>query len=297
MYRHLHLIYFLILFVLPVTVLSQGEIGEAEKIFIRNESSWGLNLNSNGFGINYRYAKRKDAFHKNMFESEISLVKHPKEIKIYNPQYESQKRFIFGKLNEVVCLKAGIGKQNELFSKSDKGSISIRYFFSAGVSALLLKPIYYEMVDSFKSFTPNVITVYVGIHKFNSSVHNSSDVLGKAPFKLGFNEITVLPGVYVRAGLSFEYSNKDTLVRAIEAGVCFEAFPKRIPLMALENNPQFLINLFVAYRFGSVLDGKKRGSGFKKKFKSKNKRRKVGDKEKNDVNIEEEKNIKEEEYY
>ena len=271
------------------SVFAQGEIGEAEKIFIRNESTWGMNLNSNGFGFNYRYAKRKDAFLKKTFETELSLVKHPKEIKIYNPQYDSQKRFIFGKLNEVLCLKAGVGKQKEIYSKADKGSISIKYFFSAGGSLMLLKPIYYEMVDSFKSFSPNIITIYVGIHKFNQSVHSSSDVLGKAPFKMGFNEVSVLPGVYGRVGLSFEYSKSDTLIRAIEAGFTVEAYPKRVPIMAIENNPQILINIFIAYRFGVILDGKKRGSGFKKKFKSKNKRKKIGDDKEKDVIKKEEK--------
>ncbi len=286
---------FLLAFILISASLAfaQGEIGESEKIFIRNESSWGMNLNSNGFGLNYRYAKRKDAFLKKIYEAELSLVKHPKEIKIYNPQYDSQKRFIFGKLNEVVCLKAGLGKQKEIYSKADKGSISIKYFFAAGGSLMLLKPIYYEMVDSFKSFSPNIITVYVGIHKFNQSVHNSSDVLGKAPFKMGFDEISVLPGVYGRAGLSFDYSKSDTLIRSIEAGFTVELFPKKVPIMAIENNPQILINIFVAYRFGVILDGKKRGSGFKKKFKSKNKRKNIGGTEENNV-IKKEEN---EEYY
>lgn len=279
------------LFSISAIAYSQGEIAETEKIFIKNESVIGINVASNGFGLNYRYAKRVDAFRKKLFEIEASLIKHPKEIKILNPNFESQDRFVFGKLNEVGSLKFGYGRQREIYSKFDKGSISIKFFYHGGISLALLKPIYYEMIDStYINQSQNLIIYYVGTHKFNPSLHKSIDVVGKAPFKMGLNETRLLPGVYGKCGYSFEYGTNDTIIRAIEVGVAVEAYSSRLELMAIDNNPRINLSLFFTVRFGRVLDGKKkpkdRSEGF---FKKKKKQAPIGDTESLPV-------IKEEQY-
>lgn len=276
---------------LTIVALAQGEVAETEKILFKNESSLGISLNSDGFGINYRYGKRINAFKKWLFETDISIVKHPKEIKIYNPNFDSQKRFIFGKLNEAVALKVGFGRQQEVFSKFDKGSIAIRYFYTVGGTILLLKPVYYEMVDStYINHSLNTITYYIGTHKFNASLHKSADVIGKAPFKTGMNEITVIPGLYTKIGASFEFSKNDTLIRALEAGVCIEAYATKVPIMAIENNRQIFLSIFISYRWGSVLDARKKYKNKKGFFSSRKKKDNMGATEEKEVIKEQEQN-------
>ncbi|MBI5218986.1 MAG: hypothetical protein HY958_08660 [Bacteroidia bacterium] len=291
----------IILLLICSFLFSQGEIAETDKIFIKNENTFGMMFNSNGFGVNYRYGKRKDAFNKKIFEADLSIIKHLKEIKVTstNPFIDSQKRFVFGKLNETVSLRAGYGKQKEVFSKFDKNSISIKYFYLFGGSLVFLKPIYYEMVDwDTINNSTNTYIYYTGYHKFSNSLHMNQDIIGKAPFKTGLNEIAVIPGIYAKAGLSFEYSNTDTLIRAIETGVCIDIFPKKLPIMADDpdksNMPQISVSLFLTYRFGRVLNGRKKHHSYRKKiFSGKKDKKGVGEEEPNNVIKEEEPNIEE----
>jgi hypothetical protein len=116
-----------------VLIHGQGEIDEQLKVFIRNERSFGVTISSDGLGIGYREGKRKDYLNKRLLEFDLGTLKHPKEFKTSNPY--SQGQFVFGKMNSVIYLRAGLGHQHEIFSKEDAGGIAIRYFISAGLSS------------------------------------------------------------------------------------------------------------------------------------------------------------------
>ena len=77
-------------------------------------------------------------------------------------------------------------------------------------------------------------------------------ILGKSSFSKGFDEITAVPGAFVKAGLSFEFGKHDTKLTALEAGIKFTAFLKELELLAQERNPQLITNLFLTFRFGRV---------------------------------------------
>ncbi len=71
---------------------------------------------------------------------------------------------------------------------------------------------------------------------------------------MGFNELKVVPGLTGKAGFSFEYSQKDAILHALEAGVSLTVYPKEIPIMATEQNNFLFFNLMVGYRFGRIID-------------------------------------------
>jgi len=54
--------------------------------------------------------------------------------------------------------------------------------------------------------------------------------------------------------MSFEYSKSDITIHAIETGVSLDLFPKEMVIMATEQNNFYFLTLFVAYRFGKVVD-------------------------------------------
>ncbi|MBU0763727.1 MAG: hypothetical protein KJ607_02710, partial [Bacteroidetes bacterium] len=110
---------------LPMLVCAQGEPEQDDGIFIQNERSVGVYLNSNGVGADFRFAKRLDGFRKRIIETGICNIKHPKEIKTHNSNNESES-YVYGKVNNFLNIRAGIGRQKEMFSKFDKGSIAIR---------------------------------------------------------------------------------------------------------------------------------------------------------------------------
>jgi hypothetical protein len=228
-------------------VFAQGEIDEQNKIFYRNEISGAFLLNSNGWGLDFRSAKRVDAARKIIYDFDFDILKHPKEYRV-SSQYSYGQTYVLGKQFIPFILRASYGNQQEIFRKFDIGGISIRHFQSFGPSLALLKPIYYQIQYS----------DHVQVQRFDPSVYTISapydPIIGRASFFKGFNELYIVPGAFVKMGFSFEYSRQDKVLHAIEVGAFAEGFLKKLPIMATEQNYQFYLTLFVSYRFGKVLD-------------------------------------------
>jgi hypothetical protein len=226
---------------------AQGELDQQQKVFFRNEKSLGILLNSDGFGVSYRGAKRIDYRNKNLFEIDagnLKLIKEYKQASVY-----TQGSFIFGKLNSTFFLRTGFGHQHELFKKADLGGIAVRYFYSAGPVLAIYKPIYYRVIHLISSTETEIIE-----KKYDASIASPLDIYGKASFTKGLNETKVMPGLYAKGGFNFEYSKEDKIIHAIEFGGQINAFPKKIPIMAGSNNKALFFSMFVSYRFGIILD-------------------------------------------
>jgi hypothetical protein len=226
----------------------QGELDNQRRILYRNERTFGLFLNSNGFGGDFSYAKRINARNHTLYQVEFLYLKHPKEVRLSNSFY-SNKSFVFGKTNSFYELRGQWGRSSELYRKNDAGGVSIKYFYSAGPTIGLLKPIYYEILYA----TGVPYEFYTRVEKFNTSVHQSS-IFGRASFFEGIDEISIIPGASAKFGFTFEYSRRDININALEIGAGIDVFTREVPIMATENNQFFFLNLFVGYRFGKAID-------------------------------------------
>jgi hypothetical protein len=190
-------------------------------------------------------------------EGSVEGFKHPKEIKLSNYYFQSPGSFVFGKLNSTWTIGAGAGYQQEIFEKRDLGGVSISWFGGGGATLLFAKPIYYKIIvlagDNYYTIEEQ---------KFDLTIHQPLDIMGKASFFKGFNEMKYYPGLYARAGFNFEYSKNDRVTHAIEIGASFHAFTHIIPIMASDDNKQFFPAFFVSYRIGMILDPLKHNSLF-----------------------------------
>jgi hypothetical protein len=228
-------------------VYGQGDLNEEQKIFFRNERSFAILLNTDGLGFGYREGKRIDYLNKKLLEIEISTLKHPKEVKVSNPDPNlSVGSFVFGKLNSVLLVRGGIGRQHEIYKKADLGGVAIRYFYSGGPVLSMYKPVYYKVIDQ--------LDLKIKNEKFDVKKHDPNMICGKSGFLMGLNEAKLLPGIYGKGGFNFEYSKQDKVIHAIEIGAELNMFPKRIPIMSTAPNKAIYFSLFASYRFGVVLD-------------------------------------------
>jgi hypothetical protein len=234
------LVFFLSLFV--VKSFAQGDLDEQKKIFFRNEKTYALNLNTNGFGFDYRFAKRKNASRKFIYDGDINIMKHQKEYKQYNPWSYSLTRFAYGKTNSVFNIRFGVGQEFEIFKKLDKNSVSVRLFYAGGFTSAFLKPIYYQIL----------VNEYTVDKKFDTSVP-ALYIMGRSPYSMGISETKIIPGAYVKTGFGFEFSQNDNRVSMIEAGITLELYPKTVEIMATETNKLFFPTLYISYRFGKVI--------------------------------------------
>jgi hypothetical protein len=232
-----------------ITAFAQGDLNEQQKVFFRNERSFAILLNSDGLGLSYREAKRINFLNKRILEIDLGTLKHPKEYKISNIYATGTGSFVFGKLNTVIYLRAGLGNQHEIYKKADLGGVAIRYFYSAGPVIAFYKPIYYRIL-----YPISTNEFEIREEKFDVTIHQPTDIYSKASFFKGMNETKALPGIYAKAGFNFEYSKEDKVIHAIEIGAQINAFPKKIPIMASPDNKSIFFSLFVSYRFGVIID-------------------------------------------
>ena len=240
---------FLLIILTKVTIQAQGELDDQQRIFYRNERTLAFSLNSNGYGIGYREGKRLDFLNKRIIDFELSILKHPKELKLSNPYVQTGSSFVFGKLNNTFTLKGALGHQREIYKKKDLGGISIKYFYGGGPSLAFAKPIYYNVLYPVAGNTYELRQ-----EKFNIDIHQPSDIYSRASFFKGFGELGVIPGAYVKGGFNFEYSKEDKVIHAIEIGISAEAYLKEIPIMASDDNKALFLNLFLTYRIGYVVN-------------------------------------------
>jgi hypothetical protein len=231
------------------SVYGQGELNEEQKIFFRNERSFAILLNTDGFGLSYREGKRIDYLNKKLLEIEFSILKHPKEVRLSNPYYQTPGTFVFGKINSVFLLRGGIGRQHEIFKKADLGGVAIRYFYTGGPIIAFYKPIYYKILNPISQYE-----VEIKHEKFDVKKHEPNMIYGRSAFTKGLNETKLLPGIFAKGGFNFEYSKKDKIIHAIELGAQIDLFPRKIPIMATASNKAIFFSLFASYRFGVVLD-------------------------------------------
>lgn len=243
------LVFFVLINCCTGIILAQGEIDKQQRVFFRNERSFGLLLSSDGIGIGYREAKRVDYFNKRFFEIEAGTLKHPREHKMTNPIWQTPGTFVFGKLNSVMYLRGSYGHQRELFQKADLGGVAIRYFYEGGPVIAIYKPIYYKILYPISSYEFEIRE-----EKIDVNTHQPYDIYSKASFIKGFGETKLLPGLYAKGGFNFEYSKEDKVIHAIEIGAQINGFPKKIPIMATTDNKAIFFSLFVSYRFGVVID-------------------------------------------
>jgi len=229
--------------------IGQGELDTQEKILFQNERSISLALNTNGFGAGFRFGKRKTYLNKTLYDIDFAYIKHPKEVKVspYNSLNTSSRRYVLGKMNLFVNLRPSIGFQREIFSKEDKGSIAIKYYYGAGPSIGICKPIYYTFQTGYTTFVDE---------KYDFLQTSGFPTQGRASFWKGLDEIAIYPGLHVNGGFSFEYSSMNQLINAIDVSATFDAFYKKIPIMLTEYNSQFFLTISVMYRFGWVKDAK-----------------------------------------
>jgi hypothetical protein len=230
------------------SLYGQGDLNEQQKVFFRNERSFAIMLNTDGYGFGYRSAKRIDYLNKRLFEIEGGTLKHPKEYK-QPTLYTQGGSFKYGKINYPFYFRGGLGHQHEIFKKADLGGIAIRYFYSAGGILGFYKPIYYKIVYPLPGNE-----YMIKEEKFKPAITQPQDIYSKASFFKGFNEIKLTPGLYAKGGFNFEYSKEDKVIHAIEIGAQINAFANTIPIMASSDNKSIFFSLFVSYRFGMIID-------------------------------------------
>lgn len=223
-----------VLCIIPAYSYAQGDIDTEKKVLYRNELTGFVGIQSYGLGFGMRYANHVYRLKKTVYDIQWITIHHPKEIKLSTPTG----RMVYGKLNNAYALTLSIGTHNEKYSKLDKSSVAISFVYDGGIALGIEKPVYYYIKY------PTVI------ERFNTSNHTK---YGKAPFAYGLDEIKLIPGIFVKSCVQFEFSKIDKDVRSLEFGMQLHAYIRKLQIMYSNENSWLYPTLFINYRFGKVV--------------------------------------------
>jgi hypothetical protein len=250
MFRHTYLIFLSLIFLSDLVkgqdqILSGNpETGTNFNVLYRKDRIGKVYISTRGMGFLFRQSKHVTSKTRTYYEIDFQKLKYPKEIMSQGDGPE-RKRYVYGKINHVFLLRAALGKQNVLFDKADTKAIEIRYSYSLGPVIAFAKPYYLNVHKNQGSQQSEYIKF--GDEGFNP---DSTSVIGRAPYSQGMSELKVYPGLTAKLNLSFEYASYTNIIRAIEAGICIDYFPKALPIMAQNSAENIVITFHVGFVFG-----------------------------------------------
>ena len=232
-----------LLFGLSGSALAQQQqsiYDDASRTLYAHEMYGGPLVHGDGWGVTFQYGKYVTAKNRNMVGIDIVSMKHPKEIKSFNPNYQDARGYFYGKMNSMIILRPTIGRKHRIAEKIRKSAVEVNYVWGIGPSLGLLKPVYLQIGK------PDYPYQTIVTEKYDPNVHFA--------FK-GVGEMKVYPGAFGRFAFNFEYAGNNTGIRALEAGVSMDAYGKKVPIMAdLEDkgiNKQFFLEFYIAMHFGA----------------------------------------------
>lgn len=219
---------------------------EAPKTTYSHRYEAGLSLHTRGMGGILERGKYRGVGKVSTWSLEVVSMKHPKEVRSFNPVYEQAKGYVFGKVNALYLVRLGWGKRTVATPKLRNGGVSVGWHYAVGPVLGLSKPIYLEIGY------PNIPYRYLLTERYDPEEHGTDDIYGRAGALNGILEVTPQLGGSFRAAVDFEYGGALESLRMLSVGAQFDAFPVPIVIMAeaFDQNDRFYLTLFAHWTFG-----------------------------------------------
>ncbi len=242
--------YILILLVVVSSTMfgqtNEETIFDEATIIYKHSIYGGAILHTNGWGANLAFTKNKTAFKARLLQFEMVGMKHPKEVRTYNPYYQDGRSYIFGKLNTLTIFRPSIGVRKIVFDKIRKSGVSIGYNWRLGPSLGFTKPVYLEVASNEGSPVQTII-----VEKYDPDEHSIEDIYGRASWFKGIDELKLHPGIHAAFGLNFNYDSDRAGMNGIELGATIDYFPiEEIEVMAFADNYSVFFNFYLNLQFG-----------------------------------------------
>ncbi len=239
----------LAIFVLLLTpARAQQTIYEETRVPYRTEVIGGVMIHGDGWGFQFYHAKYRTARDRRLLGLEVVGMKHPKEVKSFNPYYEDSRGYFYGKSNALMIVRPTYGRKFQITDKIRRSGVEVNFIWGVGPSLGLLKPVYLQIGKPDRIPYENIV-----VERYDPAIHDVQNIYGRATWFNGVNQMKLYPGGFGRVALNFEYSGQVTGVKGIEVGATMDAYPVVLPIMApLEGvtNKQFYFEFYLALQFG-----------------------------------------------
>jgi hypothetical protein len=159
-----------------------------------------------------------------------------------------------------------VQQQMLLGNKTNRNGVSVTGNFGGGISLALLRAYNLEVNDKEKGTRK-----YIRYESSDSTLVNGSTVpptyeqdnvlftnnnsleelqVSGAGLGKGWNQMSVVPGLYAKLALRFDYGKYNEMLDALEVGITGEFYSKKIPQLVYTDPTQFFFSAHVAIMFG-----------------------------------------------
>ncbi|MBC7651296.1 MAG: hypothetical protein H7101_06060 [Deinococcales bacterium] len=231
---------------------------EEGALIFQKQSTFAINLNSDGFGFTYEHGKYKTITKTNLWWLSLGERKDEKQFRQSNTFTSSGggvgivffgNSYVYGKQNNFYFLRAGIGQQKTIGGKGNKNGVVVSGIYGGGLTLGMLKPYYVQIPDNTGQgtgtkdirYADSTATVFL----------DPSAIIGGSGFGKGFGEIKYVPGITARAALRFDYGKYNETVSALEVGINAEYYTQAMPiLVGVNDTKKFFFNGYISIVFG-----------------------------------------------
>ncbi|MDX9752292.1 MAG: hypothetical protein RBT71_14535 [Flavobacteriales bacterium] len=232
----------------PGRLQAQQTIYDETRVLYRTEVLGGFTLHGNGWGLFFRHGKHRTARDRRMLGIEVVGMKHPKEVKSFNPFYEDSRGYFYGKAHSMLILRPTYGRKHQITDKIRHTGVEINTVWAIGPSIGMAKPVYLQ-IGSPDTFPYESIST----ERYDPARHDVQNIYGRATWFRGVEEMRFHFGGFARFGFNFEHSGSASGIRGLEVGATIDAYPTPVPIMAeLDDvrNKQFFFQFYLSLFFG-----------------------------------------------
>ncbi|MGK7393696.1 MAG: hypothetical protein ACNS62_03950 [Candidatus Cyclobacteriaceae bacterium M3_2C_046] len=229
-----------LLFISAISARAQ-ETGDYE---YSSEFIWGVTKATNSGLIGGLIFKMGKEIGPNRFQSfglELVNIKHPQEERHYS---YTGNTFIWAKKNYLYSIRLQYGREWILFKKAPQQGVQINGILAGGPSIGLEAPYYIEYESGAGGSSKVPYDPTAGVHDYNQ-------ILGTGNIFQGIEESQIVPGLNLKAALSFEFGTFKSNVVGLEAGAMLEAFSRKIIIIPNTDNYSVFPNAFITLFYGS----------------------------------------------
>lgn len=201
----------------------------------------GVNLNSGGWGVSTELGKNITYKKHKFYSLEILGQRHSKEYRVLTLYSASSSGFKYGKINNFYKLRLGTGREYLLYEKLRDKGVDVMFKWSTGLTLGITKPIYVNIAGDSN-------TQYEA--KYDPDFHNQYNIIGRVSSLVGWDEISLYPGGFLKTAFAFEHSSDRNIIKLIEVGASIDVFYKQIPIMKYIDNNFIFFNLHATFAIG-----------------------------------------------
>ncbi|MBX3102549.1 MAG: hypothetical protein KF690_08580 [Bacteroidetes bacterium] len=222
---------------------------QTDNLAVREQGlAFGAHMHTQGLGIDgYYFRQLFDRFQGALHVSAASL-RDQREVRI-SSLYASQggKDFIYDKKNHVYTLNATLSLQRTLVPLNHYNKLNVIAGLGAGPAIALLKPYYVEVAVPI-----NATQARVELYPYDASRFGYADIVGRADFFQGMNELRTVMGFRARAFAHINLAGSTLYLRSIQLGGTVDVYGRALEIMDEQPDRQVFANLYLGLLFGNA---------------------------------------------